>query len=148
MRQLALNHLSPMQGSKTKKTRLGRGVGSKGKTCGHGHKGQHARCGGYHKVGFEGGQMPLQRRLPKSGFRSRKALYCAEVALNKLITIEQPVIDIAVLKSVGIVNRNIVRAKIILGKRLDTLTSAIVIRGLAVSAQVKKIIEAANGRVE
>src|SRR5471030_3184873 len=93
-----LNTLKPAPGSKTPAKRLGRGIGSgKGKTCGKGHKGQKARAGGYHKVGFEGGQMPIQRRLPKSGFRSRKALVREEIRLSDLNKIEATVIDFTTL---------------------------------------------------
>src|ERR1700729_1642632 len=128
---MRLNTLKPAKGSKTPAKRLGRGIGSgKGKTCGKGHKGQHARAGGYHKVGFEGGQMPLQRRLPKSGFRSRKALYCAEVYLSELMHMEQTVIDFPALVTAGIINRNVKRVKIIAS---GNLTRSFTIRGLAVS---------------
>src|ERR1700751_1264697 len=99
-----LNTLQPAPGSKTPAKRLGRGIGSgKGKTCGRGHKGQRARAGGYHKVGFEGGQMPIQRRIPKSGFRSRQSLHRDEVYLSDLNNIEADIIDLSVLKSSGLV---------------------------------------------
>src|SRR5580658_2402221 len=96
---MQLNTLHPAPGSKTKSKRLGRGIGSgKGKTCGRGHKGQRARAGGFHKVGFEGGQMPLQRRIPKSGFRSRKALARQEVRLSDLNRVKDNIVDMLSLK--------------------------------------------------
>src|SRR5689334_7960679 len=99
-----LNTLQPAVGAKTPSKRVGRGIGSgKGKTCGRGHKGQKARAGGFHKVGFEGGQMPLQRRIPKSGFRSQKALSREEVRLSDLNKITSEVIDLATLKAANII---------------------------------------------
>src|SRR5215831_2652819 len=109
-----LNTLHPALGSKTKSKRLGRGIGSgKGKTCARGHKGQRARAGGYHKVGFEGGQMPLQRRIPKSGFRSRQALHRDELYLSDLNKISADVIDLATLIDAGIVRSDTKDVKII-----------------------------------
>src|ERR1700722_11428158 len=102
-----LNTLHPAPGSKKQSKRLGRGIGSgKGKTCGRGHKGQKARAGGYHKVGFEGGQMPLQRRIPKSGFRSRKALVREEVRLSDLNSANLDIIDLDSLKEAGLIRKN------------------------------------------
>src|SRR5476651_2138282 len=102
-----LNTLKPAPGSKTPAKRLGRGIGSgKGKTCGRGHKGQKARAGGFHKVGFEGGQMPLQRRIPKSGFNSRKALYRQEVRLSDLNKVIGDVVDLESLKAARVVRKN------------------------------------------
>src|SRR3989338_7753689 len=110
---MQLNTLQPAPGSKTKSKRLGRGIGcGKGKTCGRGHKGQRARTGGYHKLGFEGGQMPLQRRLPKFGFTSRKALTTAEIRLQSLNQVPGDVIDIQTLKAANIINGQIKHAKI------------------------------------
>ncbi len=101
---MRLNHLKPTKGAKRPRTRVGRGVGSGlGKTCGLGHKGQRARAGGYHKVGFEGGQMPLQRRLPKFGFKSRTAPHCAEVRLSELDQVKADVIDLDALKAADII---------------------------------------------
>lgn len=141
-----LNTLQPAPGSKTKSKRLGRGIGSgKGKTCGRGHKGQRARAGGFHKVGFEGGQMPLQRRIPKSGFTSQQALYCEEVYLSDLNKIEADTIDLAVLIAEGVVRASTKNVKIIASGELNR---AVTIRGINVSAGARKAIEAAKGKVE
>ena len=141
-----LNTLHPAPGSKHKSKRLGRGIGSgKGKTCGRGHKGQRARAGGYHKVGFEGGQMPLQRRIPKSGFCSHQALYREEVYLSSLNTLEEKEIDLAVLINTGIVKSNTKDVKIICS---GEISRPITIRGIAVTAGARKAIEAAQGKVE
>jgi large subunit ribosomal protein L15 len=143
---MQLNTLHPAPGSKTKSKRLGRGIGSgKGKTCGRGHKGQRARAGGYHKVGFEGGQMPIQRRIPKSGFRSRMAAHRKEVYLSDLNALEAETIDFAVLIENGLVRFNTLDVKII-GK--GELNRAITVRGLSVTAGARKAIEAAKGKVE
>src|ERR1700733_3995084 len=110
-----LNTLRPALGAKTPAKRVGRGIGSgKGKTCGKGHKGQKARAGGFHKVGFEGGQMPLQRRIPKSGFRSQKSLYTKELRLSDLNKVEGDSVDLAVLRSSGLITSNVKFVKIIL----------------------------------
>ncbi len=143
-----LNTLQPAPGAKTPAKRLGRGIGSgKGKTCGRGHKGQRARAGGFHKVGFEGGQMPMQRRMPKSGFRSQKALKNAEVRLSDLNKITAEVVDLIALKEAGLINKNIQNVKIILSGELDE-KKALVVRGLAVTAGARTIIEAMGGKVE
>lgn len=143
---MQLNTLQPAPGSKKKSKRLGRGIGSgKGKTCGRGHKGQRARAGGYHKVGFEGGQMPLQRRIPKSGFRSQQALHRQEVYLSELNETESTVIDLGVLINEGIVRFDTKDVKIIAS---GEITRAVTVRGLAVTAGAKKAIEAAKGTVE
>jgi len=143
---MQLNTLQPAPGSKTKAKRLGRGIGSGlGKTCGRGHKGQRARAGGYHKVGFEGGQMPIQRRIPKSGFRSRGSLSRAEVYTSALQKVKADVIDIAVLLEEGIVRFDTKDVKIILS---GELTRAVTVRGIPVSAGARKAIEAAKGKVE
>jgi large subunit ribosomal protein L15 len=143
---MQLNTLHPAPGSKKKSKRLGRGIGSgKGKTCGRGHKGQRARAGGYHKVGFEGGQMPLQRRIPKSGFRSRQSLSREEVYLSDLNKIESETIDLSTLIESGVVRSNTKDVKIIAS---GELTRAVVIRGISVSAGARKAIEAAKGKVE
>lgn len=141
-----LNTLQPALGAKTPAKRLGRGIGSgKGKTCGRGHKGQRARAGGYHKVGFEGGQMPLQRRIPKSGFKSQKLLVSAEVRLSDLNKIEADSIDLIALKDAGLINKNIEHVKIILSGELK---KNITVRGIAVTAGAQKAIEAVGGKVE
>jgi len=143
---MQLNTLHPAPGSKTKSKRLGRGIGSgKGKTCGRGHKGQRARAGGYHKVGFEGGQMPIQRRIPKSGFRSRTAALRKEVYLSDINKLEATTIDFAVLIENGLVRFNTIDVKII-GQ--GELNRAITVRGLSVTAGARKAIEAAKGKVE
>ncbi len=143
-----LNTLQPALGSKTPAKRLGRGIGSgKGKTCGRGHKGQRARAGGFHKVGFEGGQMPLQRRIPKSGFRSQGALARAEVRLSDLnkIPADVDVIDMAALKAAGLINANIKDVKIILSGKL---TRVVFLKGLPVTAGARHAIETMAGKVE
>ena len=142
-----LNTLQPAPGSKKTGKRLGRGIGSgKGKTCGRGHKGQKARAGGFHKVGFEGGQIPIQRRMPKSGFRSQKALFREEVRLSDLNRIEKgSIVDLETLKANGLINSHIKFVKIILAGELK---HAITIKGLPVSAGARKAIETAGGKVE
>ena len=141
-----LNSLQPAPGSKTPAKRVGRGIGSgKGKTCGKGHKGQKARSGGYHKVGFEGGQMPIQRRIPKSGFRSRKSLYREEIRLSDINKIEAVHIDLQTLLSFGLIKSSTKFVKIILS---GTIQRAVTIKNLLVSSGAKKEIEAAGGSVE
>ena len=141
-----LNTLKPAPGSKTPAKRLGRGIGSgKGKTCGKGHKGQKARAGGYHKVGFEGGQMPLQRRIPKSGFRSRKALVREEIRLSDLNKIEATVVDFTTLNVTGLIKNSTKFVKLI---AFGTINRAITVRGLPITAGARKAIEAAGGTVE
>lgn len=143
---MQLNTLQPAPGSKTTSKRLGRGIGSgKGKTCGRGHKGQRARAGGYHKVGFEGGQMPMQRRIPKSGFRSKQALYREEIYLSDLNSLQSDVVDMAVLMTEGFIRFNTKEVKIVAS---GELTKAITVRGINVTAGARKAIEAANGKVE
>ena len=143
---MQLNTLQPSSGSKKKSKRLGRGIGSgKGKTCGRGHKGQRARAGGYHKVGFEGGQMPLQRRIPKSGFRSRRALFREEIYLSDLNAIDAELIDFSVLLNSGIIRSNTREVKIIASGKINR---PVTVRGIAVSAGAAKAIEEAKGKVE
>src|SRR6187200_1320476 len=135
-----LNTLKPAPGAKTPAKRLGRGIGSgKGKTCGRGHKGQRARAGGYHKVGFEGGQMPLQRRIPKSGFCSRQSLTREEVYLSDLNRVDGSTIDLAVLKESGIIRSDTKDVKIIGSGEVNR---ALTIRGIPVTAGARKAIEA------
>ncbi|AHE99226.1 50S ribosomal protein L15 [Thioalkalivibrio paradoxus] len=142
---MRMNELLPAPGSRPTGKRLGRGIGSGlGKTGGRGHKGQKSRSGGYHKVGFEGGQMPLQRRLPKVGFRSRVARVTAEVRLHELAKVEGDV-TLEALKGAGLIPGNAVRAKVFASGSID---KAVVVRGLGVTAGAKAAIEAAGGRVE
>ena len=141
-----LNSLSPAQGSKQQGKRVGRGIGSGlGKTCGRGHKGQKSRSGGFHKVGFEGGQMPLQRRLPKVGFRSRKSLFSAEVRLHELASVEADVVDILALKSANIVPQQAKSVKVIASGKID---KPVTMRGIAVTKGARAAIEAAGGKIE
>lgn len=143
---MRLNTIQPAPGAKKKAVRVGRGIGSGiGKTCGRGHKGQHARAGGYHKVGFEGGQMPLQRRLPKFGFKSRKALVTAEIRLDELTKVNADKIDFNSLKEANLITGRIKRVKIIAS---GELTKSVVIVGIPVTAGARKIIEEAGGKIE
>ena len=143
---MRLNTLKPAEGAKKNAKRVGRGIGSGlGKTGGRGHKGQKSRSGGFHKVGFEGGQMPLQRRLPKVGFTSRKARYVAEIRLPELTKVEGDVVDLLALKAANIVGQQIKRAKVILS---GEITQAVTVRGLGVTKGAQAAIEAAGGKVE
>lgn len=143
---MQLNTLKPAFGSKTPAKRVGRGIGSgKGKTCGRGHKGQRARAGGFHKLGFEGGQMPLQRRIPKSGFRSRKSLFREEIRLSDLNSVTVDTIDFATLQSEGLIRFNTKFVKIILGGKIK---KAIKVQGIPVTAGARKAIETAGGKIE
>ncbi len=143
---MRLNELQPARGSRKNAKRVGRGIGSgSGKTCGRGHKGQKSRSGGYHKVGFEGGQMPLQRRLPKVGFRSRSNRFVAEVRLNELASVNADPVDLAALKSADVVSGCIKRARVIASGKLE---KSVTVRGLAVTRGARQAIEAAGGKVE
>jgi large subunit ribosomal protein L15 len=143
---MKLNSLSPAEGSKKSRKRVGRGMGSGiGKTGGRGHKGQKSRSGGFHKVGFEGGQMPLQRRLPKRGFASRTARYNDELRLYQVQVMKTDVIDLEYLKAQGIVAHDIRKVKVI---NTGTLDRAVTIKGLAVTKGAQAAIEAAGGKVE
>lgn len=143
---MRLNTLQPAPGSRPAKKRVGRGIGSGlGKTAGRGHKGQKARAGGFHKVGFEGGQMPLQRRLPKRGFRSMTAQDTAEVRLHQLAGLAVAVIDLAALKTARIIPATAKRAKVILSGKLD---KAVTVRGLVLSKGARAAVEAAGGVIE
>ncbi len=141
-----LNSLSPAEGSNTSTKRVGRGIGSGlGKTCGRGHKGLKSRSGGRVKAGFEGGQMPLQRRLPKFGFNSRKAPFVAEIRLNELALVEGDVVDLNALKAADIISNSKERARVILS---GEITKAVTVKGLKVTKGAKAAIEAAGGKVE
>ncbi|HGG60212.1 MAG TPA: 50S ribosomal protein L15 [Gammaproteobacteria bacterium] len=141
-----LNTLKPAEGSRRNRRRVGRGIGSGfGKTAGRGHKGQKSRSGGYHKVGFEGGQMPIQRRLPKVGFRSRKSLSSAQLRLNELSAVEGDVVDIAALKAAGVIGKHIQRVKVFASGEIDR---AVTLKGVGVTKGAREAIEAAGGKVE
>jgi large subunit ribosomal protein L15 len=146
MSELHLNTLSPAPGHKTVAKRVGRGIGSGlGKTCGRGHKGQTARSGGSIRPGFEGGQMPLQKRLPKFGFTSRISRVTAQIRTSELNTLTDDVIDLDALKRAGLISRNIERAKIFLS---GDVTKALNIKGLGATQGAKAAIEQAGGKVE
>jgi large subunit ribosomal protein L15 len=146
MSAMRLNDLKPGEGSRRSRLRVGRGASAgQGKTCGRGVKGQRARKGGYHKVGFEGGQMPLQRRLPKVGFRSATKRLRAEVRLHELGGIEAAVIDLAALKSAGIVPQAAEQAKVVLSGELK---KAVTLKGLGLTKGARAAVEAAGGRIE
>lgn len=141
-----LNTLGPALGSKKSAIRVGRGIGcGMGKTCGRGHKGQTSRAGGYHKVGFEGGQMPLQRRLPKFGFNSRKSLLRAEVRLSELMKVSAEIIDLVALIQARIVP---VRTKYVKVIASGSITKPITLRGISLTKGAKVAIEQAGGKVE
>lgn len=143
---MRLNTIKPADGSKPTKKRLGRGIGSGlGKTSGKGHKGQHARAGGYHKVGFEGGQMPLQRRLPKIGFRSRIRNLTAELRLDELAAVDADVIDILTLVEANIVPAQTIRVKVI---ATGEIKKKVTLKGISVTKGARAAIEAAGGKVE
>ena len=143
---MELNSIKPSAGAKHAKRRVGRGIGSGlGKTAGRGHKGQKSRAGGYHKVGFEGGQMPLQRRLPKRGFASSTARFNAEVRLYHIAAMEADVIDIEVLKKAGVIKHDTNKVKVI---NTGEVGRAVTLKGLAVTKGAKAAIEAAGGKVE
>lgn len=141
-----LNSLKPAVGSRPQGKRVGRGIGcTLGKTCGKGHKGQKARAGGFHKVGFEGGQMPLQRRLPKVGFTSLKKLKQAELTLSDLGKVETDEISLATLKSNSLVSKDTTRATII---KSGQVRRAVTVKGVKVTRGAREAIEAAGGKVE
>jgi large subunit ribosomal protein L15 len=142
---MRLNSLSPAVGSKKARRRVGRGIGSTlGKTAGRGHKGQKARAGGYHKINFEGGQMPIQRRLPKLGFRSRTAKFVAEITLTELSKVEADVVDLSTLRSSGLINSAMLDAKIILS---GDLSVPVHVKGLRVTKGARMVIEKLGGSV-
>lgn len=143
---MRLNSLSPAEGSQKNRKRVGRGIGSGfGKTCGRGHKGQKSRSGGFHKVGFEGGQMPLQRRLPKVGFKSRKAKYTAELTLFEIAKIDADLIDMNALYEADILPRTMKRAKVILS---GAINKAVKLKGIGATNGAREAIEKAGGQVE
>ena len=142
---MELNGIKPADGAKHYKRRVGRGIGSGiGKTAGRGHKGQKSRAGGYHKVGFEGGQMPLQRRLPKRGFKSHLLQFNAEVTLTSLELLGAVDVDLLALKQAGLVNE---KAKIVKIIKTGAITRAVKLNGIGATAGAKAAIEAAGGSV-
>jgi large subunit ribosomal protein L15 len=143
---MRLNTIKPAVGSKQPRLRVGRGIGSGlGKTAGRGHKGQKERSGGFHKVGFEGGQMPLQRRLPKVGFTSRTSRSSGEVRLHELARVDGAVADLEALQRANIVSRNITQVKVIASGAIDR---AVTVKGLRVTRGARAAIEAAGGSIE
>lgn len=142
---MELNTIKPGDGAKHAKRRVGRGIGSGlGKTAGRGHKGQKSRSGGYHKVGFEGGQMPMHRRLPKRGFKSQLLKFNAEVTLSSLEQLDLAEVDLLTLKSAGLVGHMVKNVKVI---NTGTLSKAVKLTGIAATAGAKTIIEAAGGSI-
>jgi large subunit ribosomal protein L15 len=142
---MELNTISPADGSKKARRRVGRGIGSGlGKTAGRGHKGQKSRSGGYHKVGFEGGQMPLQRRLPKRGFKSHLLKFNAEITLSNLEVLGAAEVDVLTLKQAGLVGQ---LAKVVKVINTGSLTKAVKLTGIGATAAAKVAIEAAGGSV-
>jgi len=140
---MQLNTISPADGAKKARRRVGRGIGSGlGKTAGRGHKGQKSRAGGYHKVGFEGGQMPLQRRLPKRGFKSHKLAFNAEITLTSLEKLGASEVDVLSLKRVGLVGELVKVVKVI---KSGSLSKAVKLTGIGATAGAKIAIEAAGG---
>ncbi|MCO7641811.1 50S ribosomal protein L15 [Pseudomonas sp. S 311-6] len=140
---MQLNNLAPAEGSKHARRRVGRGIGSGlGKTAGRGHKGQKSRTGGFHKVGFEGGQMPLQRRLPKRGFKSLNRHLYAEVRLSELQGLPVDEVDVQVLKQAGVVGQAVRFAKVV---KSGELTRKLVLKGITATAGARAAIEAAGG---
>ncbi len=140
---MELNGIKSAEGSRPDRRRVGRGIGSGlGKTAGRGHKGQKSRAGGFHKVGFEGGQMPMQRRLPKRGFKSQQLQFNAEVTLSELNRLDASSIDVLALKQAGLIGDMIKNVKVILSGKLDR---AIQLSGVRATAGAKAAIEAAGG---
>jgi len=141
-----LNSLKPAEGSKKAAKRVGRGIGSGlGKTGGRGHKGQKSRAGGFHKVGFEGGQMPMQRRLPKVGFNSRMGLTTAEIRLHELNKVNADVIDVKALQDANLISRNIKRVKVMAAGKIE---KAVTLKGIKVTQGARAAIEAAGGKIQ
>jgi large subunit ribosomal protein L15 len=143
---MKLNSIKPGPGSRQAARRVGRGIGSGlGKTCGRGHKGQKERSGGFHKVGFEGGQMPLQRRLPKVGFTTASSRVTGEIRLHELAAVNADVIDLDAIKQANLVPRNIERVKVFASGKIDR---AVTVKGIKVTRGARAAIEAAGGKVE
>ncbi len=143
---MRLNTLKPAQGAKKPGKRRGRGIGSGlGKTGGRGHKGQRSRSGGFHKVGFEGGQMPLQRRLPKVGFSSRLARITDEIRLHELNKVDADVIDLEALQKANLISKNVQRVKVMVSGKLE---KAVTLKGIRVTRGAREAIEAAGGKIE
>jgi large subunit ribosomal protein L15 len=143
---MRLNTLKPAAGGRKDSKRVGRGIGSGfGKTCGRGHKGQKSRSGGFHKIGFEGGQMPLQRRLPKVGFSARKSRFVDELRLNELALAGTDVVDLAALKSANLVSREVKTVKVFAS---GVIEKAVTVKGLKVTKGARAAIEAAGGKIE
>jgi len=142
---MQLNSIKPADGAKHAKRRVGRGIGSGlGKTAGRGHKGQKSRAGGYHKVGFEGGQMPLQRRLPKRGFKSQSLQFNAEVTLAALDQLGLAEVDVSALKNAGLIGQLAKTVKVI---KTGTISKAVKLQGISATAGAKAAIEAAGGSI-
>ena len=143
---MRLNTLKPAAGSRKDSKRVGRGIGSGlGKTCGRGHKGQKSRTGGFHKIGFEGGQMPLQRRLPKVGFNSRTSRFADELRLNELALVEGDVVDLDSLKKANLISREVKTVKVFASGAIE---KAVTVKGLKVTRGARAAIEAAGGKIE
>ena len=143
---MRLNDLKPAEGARKEGKRVGRGIGSgSGKTCGRGHKGQKSRSGGYHKVGFEGGQMPLQRRVPKVGFSSRVGRVTDEIRLHELNTLDVDVIDLAALKAANLVRKDVQHVKVMASGKIE---KAVNLKGIRVTKGAREAIEAAGGKIE
>ena len=141
-----LNTLKPAEGSKKSRKRVGRGIGSGlGKTCGRGHKGQTSRSGGFHKVGFEGGQMPIQRRVPKVGFSSRVGMVTDEIRLHELNNIDADVIDLQALQAANLITKSVQRVKVMASGKIE---KAVTLKGIRVTKGAREAIEAAGGKVE
>jgi len=142
---MKLNTVEPAEGSRPAKKRVGRGIGSGfGKTCGRGHKGQKSRAGGFHKVGFEGGQMPLQRRLPKRGFKSLTNAFNVEVRLSELNSLPLEEVDLSTLKQANLITQHALSAKVVLS---GEITRKVVLRGVGATVGARTAIEAAGGSV-
>jgi large subunit ribosomal protein L15 len=142
---MELNTIKPAEGSKKARRRVGRGIGSGlGKTAGRGHKGQKSRAGGYHKVGFEGGQMPMQRRLPKRGFKSQALKFAGQITLADLQKLGLPEVDLLALKQAGLVGDLIKTVKVI---KTGELSAKVALKGIGATAGAKAAIEAAGGSV-